>query len=446
VPSALYSFSFECNPDWSRALPPREELWAYLKRVADKYDLPRRMSFNVTVERCEWIEARSVWRLTVRDGKTNTLFAHECQFLFAGTGALVQPRELDVPGAETFAGPIFHSARWRHDVDLTGKRVVLFGNGCTAAQIVPEIVGRVAHLTQIVRAKHWIFPPPVDAASHRFMKVLSRYVPGSMLLQRFLVFLLAERSLQGFYMTKSGAKFRRNKQKQVEAYMRATAPKKYHDLLIPDFEIGCKRRIFDPGYLSALHAPNLTLTDTPAIEILPQGVRTASGAVIEADVIILANGFVTGNNYFPGIEVVGRGGETVAAHWSRLGGAGAYNSSAMAGFPNFFALLGPNAATGHTSTVMAIENSINYALRVIGPVLEGEASAAEVKAGAEREYVERVQTALEGTVFASGCTSWYVEENGEGRRWNSATYPWSQGYFWWRSLFPVWRDWTYSVS
>jgi cation diffusion facilitator CzcD-associated flavoprotein CzcO len=425
--------------------------------VADKYDLPRRMTFNAAVERCEWIESRSVWRLHIRDTKTDTVSTHECQFLFAGTGGLVVPRKLDVPGASSFQGPIFHSAQWRNDVDLTGKRVVLFGNGCTAAQIVPSIVGDVAHLTQIVRTKHWIFPPPVDAASHAFMKLLTRYVPGSMLLQRFLVFLAAERSFTGFHMTARGAAFRRKKRAEVEAFMRRYAPEKYHDLLIPDFEIGCKRRIFDPGYLASLHSPNMTLTSDQAVEILPSGVRTASGALIEADVIILANGFVTngGEAYFPGITVVGRGGETAPEHWARLygesGRAGAYNSTALAGFPNFFALLGPNAATGHTSTVMAIENSINYALRVIAPLLrsddgEGQASAAEVKLEAERAYTERVQADLGKTVFASGCRSWYVERSADGREWNAATYPWSQAYFWWRSLFPVWRDWVYTVS
>ncbi|OIW22691.1 FAD/NAD(P)-binding domain-containing protein [Coniochaeta ligniaria NRRL 30616] len=444
VPSALYSFSFEPNPEWTRPLPYREELWAYLKRVADKYDLPRRMTFGVNVERCEWIEERSVWRLHVRDQKTDSLFVHESQFLFAATGQLVQPREIDIPGAETFKGPIFHSARWRHDVDLTGKKVVLFGNGCTAAQIVPSIVDKTAHLTQVVRTKHWVYPFPVDAASQKIMKWITKYVPGSMLLQRFIVFNRAEQAFRDFYMTDAGAKFRAKKRAQIERYMRSKAPEKYHDILIPDFEIGCKRRIFDPGYLASLHSPNLTLTDAPVLEILPHGVRTTQG-VIEADAIVLANGFETGNYYFGGASIVGRDGETAGAHWARLGGAGAYNCSAMSGFPNFFALLGPNSATGHTSALIAVENSINYALRIIKPVLDGEARAAEVRLEAERAYVERIQGDLQKMVFASGCGSWYVKDVDGGRQWNAATYPWTQAYFWYRSLFPVWRDWTYSL-
>lgn len=446
VPSALYSFSFECNPDWSCAFPPGAELWAYLKKVADKYDLPRRMTFDVTVERCEWIDDRSVWRLRIRDNNTGALSAHESQFLFAATGILVQPRELDVPGAATFKGPVIHSARWRHDVDLTGKRVVLFGNGCTAAQIVPNVAGRVAHLTQVIRTKHWVFPPPLSATTPNLLEGVKKYLPFGARVQRFLVFAGAEQSFRGFYMTEKAAQFRRAKRERVERYMRATAPEKYHHLLIPAFEIGCKRRIFDPGYLASLHAPNVTLTDEPVLEVVPEGVRTRTG-VIEADVIVLANGFVTGNNFFPGVEIVGRGGETVEEHWHRVfhGGAGAYNSSAMSGFPNFFALLGPNSATGHTSAIIAAENSVNYALRIIKPILDGRASVAEVKLEAEREYVDRVQAALGRRVFASGCRSWYLGKTEHGRTWNSAMYPWTQAYYWWRSLFPVWRDWRFTV-
>lgn len=403
------------------------------------------MTFGVSVDRCEWIEDRSVWRLYVRDRQTDEVRIHESRFLFAASGLLVTPRELDVPGAKTFKGPIFHSARWRHDVDLTDKRVVLFGNGCTATQIVPEIVGKTKHLTQVVRSKHWIVPPSISRTSFEQLKWLRKYIPGSMLLQRFIVFLAAEYEFRGFTMTAAAARFRMARGERAKRYVRSVAPEKYHNLLIPDFEVGCKRRVFNTGYLESLHSEKLTLTDEPALEIVPEGVRTKSG-IIPADVIVTANGFKTGNGFMPGIEVVGRNGETVEKHWEAFGGAEAYNSSVMSGFPNFFVLLGPNAATGHSSAVMASENSINYALRVIKPILDGEASAAEIKREAEQAYADRIQADLGKTVFASGCKSWYVQDLGDGKRWNAQTYPWTQAYYWYRSLFPVWSDWQYSVS
>ncbi|KAH7129271.1 hypothetical protein EDB81DRAFT_661866 [Dactylonectria macrodidyma] len=442
VPSALYSYSFEPNPNWSRVLPSHDELWAYLHQVATKYGLVDKMTFGVNVKKCEWIEEKKRWRLHIHHIKTNNIFIHECQFLFSGSGQLVTPRELDIPGAATFNGPIFHSSQWRDDVELKGKNVIVIGNGCTAAQIVPSIVGTTKHLTQMIRSKHWILPS-IDSAQTKAMSYLFKYIPGSMALQRFLVYLVAERELRGFPMTKAGAQYRRFRRAQVEKYMRSAAPKKYHDILIPDFEVGCKRRIFDSGYLDCLHSENLDLTDDPALQIVPEGIRTKHG-LIKADVIVLANGYVT-NKFLHGVEVVGRKG-TLEEHWESFGGAEAYNCSVLSGFPNFFLLLGPNAATGHTSAIMAAENSINYAMRVLRPVLKDEASVAELKPDAEHRYVTQIQDDLSKTVWNSGCQSWYIEGKAGGRTWNAMSYPYSQAHFWYRSLFPTWSDWEYSVS
>ena len=203
VPSALYSFSFESNADWSRVLPPNDELWVYLKKVADKYALTDKMTFNVRVEKCEWIEEKARWRMHVRNKTSGVVVIHECQFLFSGSGQFNTPRKLDVPGADRFEGPMFHSARWNWDCDLTGKRVVMFGNGCTGAQIAPAIVGKTKQLTQIVRSKHWIFPP-LDRAIPPATRWLLAHIPGSMFISRLLVFTIAETDVLGQYMTPLG--------------------------------------------------------------------------------------------------------------------------------------------------------------------------------------------------------------------------------------------------
>ncbi|KAK2058703.1 monooxygenase [Colletotrichum caudatum] len=440
VPSALYSFSFEANASWSRVLPSYSELWEYLNRVACKYDLVKKMAFNVSVERCEWVEERARWRMTIRHLKSGTVYFHECQFLFVGSGALVTPNELDVPGSETFKGVICHTSRWRPDIDLEGKKVVLFGNGCTAAQVVPSIIHKVKSLTQFVRSKHWIFPP-IDRKVPNWIRYGLNRIPGMTTLQRFVVFAVAEYALLGFPLTNAGKKFRDQQQQITEGYMRATAPKKYHDLLIPDFEVGCKRRIFDAGYLTSLHADNMKLTNDKPLEIVPEGVRTEKG-LVEADVIILANGYHT-NEFAAGIEVIGRRGETLLSHWESFGGPEAYFGTALSGFPNFVLLLGPNVVTGHTSAIMALENNINYSLRVFKPVLEGRAATAEVRREAEQDYSDEMQNALMKTVWNSGCHSWYTIEKEGGSTWNAMGYPYSQAYFWYRCLFPVFSDWEY---
>ncbi|PHH87650.1 hypothetical protein CDD83_8594 [Cordyceps sp. RAO-2017] len=444
VPSILYSFSFAPNPKWTRVLASSAELWAYLRAVADDYDLPSKMTFGADVVRCEWLQASGRWRLHIRRLADGSLFQHESQFLFSGTGALVKPRHPDMPGIDSFRGPVFHAARWRSDVDLRGKRVALIGNGCTAAQIVPNIVDQTAHLTQFSRSKHWIIPP-IDVPSPTTIQWLFKHVPGFMLLVRFIVFLLCENDLRGFYMSKAGAKYRTGSEARAVRYIRKTAPAKYHDLLIPDFEIGCKRRIFDPGYLQALHKPNISLSDNPIAQVLPDAIRTEDGTTTQADVIVLANGYAT-NQFMSGIEVVGRDGVTLEQHWSSFDGPEAYNSCALNEFPNFFMILGPNTATGHTSTVMAAENCINFALRLIKPILDGEATTVEVKPGAELQYSQQLQRDLSKTVWWGGCHSWYNKGGPDGTRWNAMTYPHSQAHFWYSCLFPTYGDWKYTPT
>lgn len=338
VPTALYSYSYESNPDWTRILPPATELWEYLNGVAGKYGLHGHMTFGVEVRRAEWIESLARWRLTIVRLGDETEFHHECQFLFGATGQIVRPRKLDVPGVETFSGTVVHSSQWRPDVDLRDKKVVVFGNGCTGAQLVAASVSSTKHLTHIVRTKHW-FLPGMDAYIDDYTRAVLR-IPGVSALSRFLVFIFAEDQLRAFYQNWDSKRYRKNMGKMAEKYMRKTAPAKYHDLLIPEFEVGCKRRIFDPGYLKALHAENLELTNEAVQEIVPEGVKMADGRLIEADIIVACNGFQM-QNFLSPIEVTGVGGETAEHHWEKMGGGPeAYNCVAMSGFPNFFAILG----------------------------------------------------------------------------------------------------------
>ncbi|KAK4452006.1 hypothetical protein QBC34DRAFT_320988 [Podospora aff. communis PSN243] len=444
VPSALYSFSFASNPSWTRILPAGKEIKEYLRSVAETYNLTPKMVFNTSVEKAEWLEHAQRWRLTLRNTTTDRTHHHECQFLYAAPGHFSKPRPLDVPGVETFKGEVIHSARWRDDVPLDGKKVIVFGNGCTAAQLVPQIAPRTQHLTQIIRSRHWIMPP-VDAVVPLSVRRILQYTPGMLALQRFIIFVLAEIDFAAFETGKKWWRARR--QAKAERYMRATAPEKYLPLLIPDWEYGCKRRVFDSGYLQALHRDNITLTEEKAVEVVEGGVRMESGQVVDADVIVLANGFQM-NELLGEIEVVGRGGKTLKEHWAEFGGVEAYNLVAVNGFPNLFFPLGPNAATGHTSTVMTIENAVNYSLRVIKPLLEGRAGVAEVKREAEEAYVKEIHQELDKMVWATGgCNSWYKMESGATgtkKGWNGMTYPWWSGHYWWRCLFPVWKDWEYS--
>ncbi|OCL09290.1 FAD/NAD(P)-binding domain-containing protein [Glonium stellatum] len=439
VPSALYSYSFELNPDWTKLMPSNREIKAYHDGVIEKYGLRERMVFSTEVLRRAWNEEASLWIMFLQDKNSGRQHTHQCQILFSATGQLVEPRPCDIPGHESFAGDIFHSARWKHDINLKGKNIIVVGNGCTAAQIVPAIVSEVKHIIQIVRTQHWIFP------SHNFgygpiLHWIFKYVPFAMRLHRFHIFMITENDFRLFPMTKAAARLRENRRQKVEKYMRDTAPAKYHDILIPDFDVGCKGIMTLAEFSASLHSENLTLTDDRAIEIVSDGIKTEKG-FIPTDIIILATGFQT-NEFLQKMEVIGRNGETVQEHWLNYPGPEAYNCSVLSGFPNFFMLLGPNAATGHTSALMAAENPVNYALRVLKPVFEGKVKSIELKREAEDSYVYKMQEALGERVWNAGRISWYLNE----KKWNAMSHPWSQSHFWFRSLFPVWPDWSFKVG
>ncbi|GIZ49006.1 hypothetical protein CKM354_001204700 [Cercospora kikuchii] len=438
VPAPLYSLSFEQSATWSSLFPPGREIKEYLDRVAAKYDLRSKMRFASDVQSCIWDAERQHWTLSIKDLYTGETYSHTSRILFASCGQLLRPNDLDVPGSETFAGPIFHSARWRKDVDCTRKRVIVIGNGCTAAQIVPNLLkdSPPQSLTQIVRSKHWILAPP-DVQYTSTLRAILAYVPGALWMLRLLIFLAAELSFPFFYTNRLAAWYRNRATVRAKAYMRSQCPPELHDALIPNFKLGCKRRIFDPGYLKSLHDPRVRVETRAATRVIPEGIRMSDGAVLEADVIVLANGFRT-NYFLDQLNIVGENGKTVQEHWSQFGGAEAYNCSALSGFPNFFVILGPNAATGHTSAIMACENSVNYALRVLKPILSGRRKIVSLKSDAERSYVEAMQSALAKRVWNTGCQSWYVQDN----NWNAMSYPWTQAHYWFRSVFPVWRDWS----
>ncbi|KAF1982399.1 FAD/NAD(P)-binding domain-containing protein [Aulographum hederae CBS 113979] len=435
IPSALYSYSFEKNPNWTKRLTPNSEMKAYVDGVVEKHNLRGKMVFATEVKRCVWSDQSQTWTLFVRNVQTGHEYRHQAQILFSAAGQLVEPKPCEIQGHETFKGAIFHSARWNQEANLAGKNVVVIGNGCTAAQIVPSLAPRVKSLTQLIRSKHWICPG-TNLNYGAFSRWAFKYIPFALALHRFQIFMLLETDFVSFYMNWLGSWLRKRQRITVEKFMREAGPAKYHDILIPDFDFGCKRRIFDDGYMKSLHRDNVTLSDEKILEIVPDGIKTSRGFV-PADVIVLATGFKT-NDFLEKVEVVGQKNRTLKEHWADYPGPEAYNCTTMSGFPNFFLLLGPNAATGHTSALMASENTINYALRVSKSVLTGKARSVELKEEAEKKYVYALQAALKGRVWSAGCKTWYVNDN----EWNAMAYPWSQAHFWYRSLFPVWSDWT----
>lgn len=195
-------------------------------------------------------------------------------------------------------------------------------------------------------------------------------------------------------------------------------PSKYHSMLTPDYAIGCKRRIFDATWLPCMRNPDFELTTLPLTTVKPRSVVLGGSKEIPADVIVLANGFQATKFLHP-LQVTGRDGVDLISEMDRRGGPQAYQGTAFDGFPNFFLIAGPNTGTGHTSVILATENTVAYVLKLIRPIIRGDVETVEVKKAAEERYTREIQDRLGQMVWTTGgCDSWYAEKG-----WNSTLYP-----------------------
>lgn len=407
VPSHLYSFSFEPNPNWSRRFSPGGEIWDYLKHCARKYDLYRSIEFGKTATAIAH-DGRQ-WRIDFSDGSSV-----KADYVISGMGGLHAPNIPDFKGMEDFNGPVFHTAEWREDIDLTGKRVAMIGSAASAVQVIPEIIDKVAHLDIYQRTPNWVMPRQ-SYAYPGWMKGLFAKLPFLARLYRGFYFSFLEWRFNAFKSGDNYVKrfvrrtFNRHMTRQIEdPDLRAK--------LTPDYPVGCKRILISDDYLPAVQRDNASLITEPIDSITANGVRTKDGEERPVDVIILATGFKP-FDILTSVEVTGRSGLSMQDAWK--GGIAAHRTIAAPGFPNFFILLGPNSGLGHNSVVLMIEAQVNYILKLIRRAHEQGASLVEPKSDIAAAYDDSVQSRLQGRVWAADCGAWYVDENGR----NYTLYP-----------------------
>ncbi|OJJ47351.1 hypothetical protein ASPZODRAFT_151843 [Penicilliopsis zonata CBS 506.65] len=346
VPGCTYTLSFAPQPTFSKMFPSQPEILDYLTRVARQYGVDRHFRGSTEWKGACWHEKTQSWTVELQDLQTGKLFTRECSILISAVGGIVNPNTLNVKGVDSFQGEILHTARWR-DIDLRDKNVAVIGNGASALQLVPAILKQTNSVTQFMRTPHHVVPaknydiPPT-------LQLLLR-IPLVWYIVRLFMLLYLER---GFFQFRSeaGKARRAASEKESREYVEKMAPARYLDLLIPKYEFGCKRRVFDRDYLSALHDEKMTLTNDPIVEITSSSIITKSTEV-PVDVIILANGFALTHYDTP---VQGRL-QSREQHWAGYGHKATYKTVAMSGFPNFFYLLGPNSGRLYTSTVQIIE-------------------------------------------------------------------------------------------
>jgi cation diffusion facilitator CzcD-associated flavoprotein CzcO len=405
VPSPLYSFSFELNPSWTRLFPPQPEIWDYLRHCAARYGVDSHVRYDSRVEGMEWDDAARQWTVRTADGDR-----YRAHAVVAATGPQHIPSYPEIPGLELFAGASFHSACWDHSVSLAGKRVAVIGTGASAAQLIPEVAGQAEQLTVFQRTPAWVQPRP-DASIPEGMRTALRTVPGAARALRYGIYWFLEATAFGLavnprLMAPLGVVARRQLKRQVaDPGLRAR--------LTPDYAVGCKRLVVSSDYYPALQQPNVRLVNSGITRIVPSGVVTGDGTVHPADVLIYATGFrVVGPAAH--LNVTGRGGVKLADAWEQ--GVEAYRGITVAGFPDFFLLLGPNSVATHTSAVFMIETQVQHVMSCLRILARQNAAAIEVRAPAQRRYTDSLQRRLSRAVWSVGrCHSPYLDQAGINR-------------------------------
>lgn len=414
VVSTMYSYSFAPNPGWKLMYAKQPEIQGYIEGVFDTYGLHRFTRFDTEVLSYAYDDATDRWRVEVAGGRVL-----DPRVVIAGIGALHNPNIPRFQGAERFSGEMVHSARWNPDIDLTGKRVAVVGAGASAVQIVPAIAGQAKQVYAVQRTPQWVLPKP-DRAFNRFERLMFRMLPASQKVYRNIAYWSHELAIFAFM---NPPLLRILKAASLRLLHKQVPDPELRAKLTPDYTIGCKRILLTSDYYPALLRDDVTLVDSPVAEFEATGFRTEDGTFCEVDVVILATGFAT-DNRLEHERITGRGGLTIQEAWRD--GMRAHLGTTIAGFPNFFLMMGPNSGGGSQSILFVIEAQAHYIARCVRMMRAAGARSLEIRADVEREFNERLHARLARSVWNSGgCDSWFLDRSGRNRQaWpgSSVTY------------------------
>ena len=399
VPSPLYSWSWSLNPTWSHRYSGQPEILGYLRRAATDAGLLDLVRTGQEVASATYDDASASWHVVTTDGT-----AYDVDVVISAVGQLSDPMIPDLPGRESFAGPAFHSARWRHDVPLDGTRVAVVGTGASAIQFVPAIVDRVAGLTVFQRSAPYVVPKP-DTEYRPFHHRLFDRVPATMRGERGATFHLSEQLnralggrsvLAGPVLAGMRLAWKATLRRQVkDTALRAR--------LVPDYPIGCKRILFSNDWYPALDRDHVDVVDSPVTAVEPTGVLGADGTLHEADVLIWGTGF-SATDFLRTVRVTGRDGVQLHDVWRD--GATAYLGIGVPGFPNLFCVYGPNTNLGGSSIIGMLEAQAGWIAQVVRRIADSGTRSFEVRGEVAEAYDQEMQERLGDSVWA-GCENWY---------------------------------------
>jgi cation diffusion facilitator CzcD-associated flavoprotein CzcO len=387
-----------------------------MEHCARKYDLVRHIRFGTEIARAHFDEGEGVWHLRTASGEEMTV-----DVLVSAVGQLNRPSIPDLPGLDRFRGERFHSARWKHDYELEGKRVAVIGNAASAIQFIPQIAPRVKHLSIFQRSANWMLPRGDRAYTEREKRRFARF-PILARFYRWWLWLQLEMRFPLF----RGNRFlawatRRVAEKSIQD---TVADPRLRDALVPDYPIGGKRILISDDYYQVFGRENVELVTSGIDHLTEDGIVTRDGVTHPADAVILATGFQS-TAFLAPMAIEGIAGRSLEAEWAE--GARAYRGITVSGFPNFFMMYGPNTNLGHNSIIFMIECQTRYILGAIRTLIERDLAYLELRKDVMDAYNERIQGELARSVWAATGKSWYKTETGRiTNNWSGSTVR-----YWW---------------
>lgn len=409
VPSALYSFSFAPSHAWSHLFAKQTEILAYLEQVTKQFNLYDKIKFQHELISAKWNEAQQQWVLETTQG---TFLAQSVVF---STGPITEPSVPQIKGIDTFAGEMFHSARWKHDYDLTGKRVAVIGTGASAIQFIPQIQPLVKELIVFQRTAPWVLPKADLALNDVDKGIMAKY-PVIQQLWRNSVTQILNGINFGLRHPQILEPINLLGKQLLKLQIQDQTLRKN---VTPNFSIGCKRLLFANDYYPALQQENVQLVPQGLIEIQGNQLIAANGEQCQVDVIIWGTGFEVSHPPI-GKRVYDANGQLLAERWKESSPE-AFLGTSLEHVPNAFLVLGPNILV-YDSFIGIAEAQLDYIVSGLLQMRDQSIKRIEIKPKALHEHNVAVQKHLQKTVFnLGGCKSYYLDQNGR----NFAAWPWS---------------------
>ncbi len=419
IPSALYSYSFE-NFDWPNKWSHQPVIKAYLEHCVDTYHLRPHLRFASTVTEARYDDDAGAWDVDVNGGEAAGGETHRFDAVVSATGQLSRPRWPAIDGLDSFAGPVFHSAEWDHDVDLAGKHVATIGCGASAIQYVPPVAKEADQVTIFQRTPNWIVPKN-DRDYSDFEKSLIRRSRVARNLRRFSLWFRSD--IISFSLMRKKSRIRDLGQKLSSKHLHDTVsdPAK-RALLTPDYPMGAKRILFSDDFYESIEEYDIAIEDAPITKVTGDAIVTTApdGAVTEhpVDVIVVGTGFHT-QDFLTPMRVTGTDGRDLNEEWAD--GPQAHLGISVNGFPNLFFMYGPNTNLGHSSIVLMIESQARYLLSLFHQMARDSIQAVEVRAEVQQAYNDELADRLADSAWVLIEDSWYLQGGKVTNNWVGRT-------------------------